>query len=260
MASIYNTRAAFTSSLQRDTLQHMTSYTYLPLQLLPARTHSNIQVYTLHMPKSGKTATHRARQKGTYVPRDVGACSPPHRALELHAEAQARRGAERLRRDGHPLGRCERRDTGTSDGDLASGLSHRSGKCSNARSLSLVGSHSILPIISNKIKGFLTQESLPLPTRSLPKPLAREVHTTVGRRAAPLRTPYIPPQGQHPPKHQTWSLGISLAHGASEGTGHVRDHGSPARSPCGDPEKVIFPPSPEHEADPSHTFPRPSRG
>lgn len=90
MASIYNTTAAFTSSLQQDALEHMMSYTYLPLQLLPARTHSNTQIYTLHRPKSGTTATHRARHKGTYVPRDVGACSPPHGAPRLRAEARAR--------------------------------------------------------------------------------------------------------------------------------------------------------------------------
>lgn len=111
MASIYNTKAAFTSSLQQDTLEHMTSYTYLPLQLLPARTHSNIQIYTLHMPKSGKAATHRARQKGTRVPRGVGACSPPHRALELQAEAQARTESGAAPRDGPPPGRGKHRDT-----------------------------------------------------------------------------------------------------------------------------------------------------
>lgn len=109
MASIYNTKAASTSSLQQDTLEHMMSYTYLPLQLLPARTHSNIQIYTLHIPKSGKTAAHRARHQGTYVPRDVGAGSPPHGALEPHAEAQARTESGAAPQGWEPAGKVRTR-------------------------------------------------------------------------------------------------------------------------------------------------------
>lgn len=45
-ASNYNIKVVFTSSLTQDTFEHMMSYTYLPLQLLPARICSNIQIYT----------------------------------------------------------------------------------------------------------------------------------------------------------------------------------------------------------------------
>lgn len=79
-ASNCNIKVVFTSSLQQDTFEHMMSYTYLPLQLLPTCICSNIQTYTLQIPKIGKTATHRAWHQGT-VPRDAGACSQPHRAL-----------------------------------------------------------------------------------------------------------------------------------------------------------------------------------
>lgn len=111
--------------------------------------------------------------------------------------------------------------------------------------LSLVGTHSTPSVTSKKIKRFLTQESLPLPTRSLPESLPRQAHTSVGRWAAPLRTPYTPPQVQHPPGHQTRSPDISLAHGASGGMGHIRDHGFPAWSPYESvrrPQKSHFPP------------------
>lgn len=123
MASIYNTTAAFTSSLQQDALEHMMSYTYLPLQLLPARTHSNTQIYTLHRPKV-------ERQQPTEPGIRALMCPGTWELAAHHTEPQGcaqRRGrarrAARLRSDG-----CERQDTGTSDGDLPSALTPRSGK------------------------------------------------------------------------------------------------------------------------------------
>lgn len=59
-ASNYNIKVVFTSSFKQDTFEHMMSYTYLPLQLLPTDIYSNIQIYTLQIPKSGKTPTYRA--------------------------------------------------------------------------------------------------------------------------------------------------------------------------------------------------------
>lgn len=94
-----NIKVVFTSSLKQDTFEHMMSYTYLPLQLLPTGIYSNIRIYTLQIPKSGKTATHIAWHKGT-VPRAVGAQSPSSTQSCRHAP-----GAVRLCSHGHPLER-----------------------------------------------------------------------------------------------------------------------------------------------------------
>lgn len=59
-ASNYNIKVVFTSSFKQDTFEHMMSYTYLPLQLLPTHIYSNIQIYTLQIPKRGKTPIYRA--------------------------------------------------------------------------------------------------------------------------------------------------------------------------------------------------------
>lgn len=91
-ASNCNIKVVFTSSLKQDTFEHMMSYTYLPLQLLPTGIYSNIRIYTLQIPKSGKTATHVAWHKGT-VPRAVGAQSPSYTQSCGHAPAALQRWA-----------------------------------------------------------------------------------------------------------------------------------------------------------------------
>lgn len=165
------------------------------------------------------------------------------------------RRAERLPRMGP---RREGANTGTPHQGWgpASGVSHPSGKCSNARNLSLVGSHSTSSITSNKIKRFLTQKSLPLPTRSPPEPFPKQAHTAVGRWAAPLRAPHTPPDTKPAPSASP----LPTARPAGWGTfGITAPHRGARTSPCQDPKKVTFLPFTVQEEDLSHTFPPRSR-